>query len=120
MHKFKEKITLNPVMTLIILIGAVILLSGILSLLGIGANYDKIDVKTGEVVATSENVTSMLSLSGLKYIFTSTVSNFTSFTPLSSLNYLVCWSEEEFNNYINWYRYHGKEWFLTNSLYHHD
>ena len=85
MHKFKEKITLNPVMTLIILIGAVILLSGILSLLGIGANYDKIDVKTGEVVATSENVTSMLSLSGLKYIFTSTVSNFTSFTPLSSL-----------------------------------
>ena len=85
MHKFKEKITLNPVMTLIILIGAVILLSGILSFLGIGANYDKIDVKTGEVVATSENVTSMLSLSGLKYIFTSTVSNFTSFTPLSSL-----------------------------------
>ena len=47
--------------------------------------YNKIDIVTGEYVATSESVESLFNLSGLKYIFTSTVSNFTSFTPLSTL-----------------------------------
>lgn len=85
MNKFKEKITLNPVMTFIILILATILLSGFLSLIGFEATYNKIDLETGEYVVTSESVESLLSLSGIKYIFTSTVSNFTAFTPLSML-----------------------------------
>lgn len=85
MNKFKEKITLNPVLTFLILIFATILLSGFLNLIGFEATYNKIDLTTGEYVATSESVESLMSLSGIKYIFTSTVSNFTAFTPLSTL-----------------------------------
>ena len=85
MNKFKEKMTLNPVMTFLILILITIVLSGFLNLIGLEATYNKIDITTGEYVATSESVESLLSLSGIKYIFTSTVSNFTAFTPLSTL-----------------------------------
>ena len=85
MNKFKEKITLNPVMTFLILILATIVLSGFLNLIGFEATYNKIDTVTGEYTVTSESVESLLSLSGIKYIFTSTVSNFTAFTPLSML-----------------------------------
>ena len=85
MNKFKERITLNPIMTFLILILSVIVLSGFLNLIGFEATYNKIDIVTGEYVATSESVESLFSLSGLKYIFTTTVSNFTAFTPLSTL-----------------------------------
>lgn len=85
MNKFKEKMTLNPLMTFLILIFITIILSGFLNLIGFEATYNKIDVTTGEYIATSESVDSLLSLSGIKYIFTSTVSNFTAFTPLSML-----------------------------------
>ena len=85
MNKFKEKITLNPVLTFLILILATIVLSGFFHLIGFEATYNKIDLTTGEYVATSESVESLMNLSGIKYIFTSTVSNFTAFTPLSTL-----------------------------------
>ena len=85
MNKFKEKMTLNPVMTFLILMLVTILLSFFLNLIGFEATYNKIDVNTGEMVATSESVESLFSLSGIKYIFTSTISNFTAFTPLSNL-----------------------------------
>ena len=85
MNKFKEKMTLNPLMTFLILIFITILLSAVLNFVGFEATYNKIDVTTNEYEATSESVNSLLSLSGIKYIFTSTISNFTSFTPLSSL-----------------------------------
>jgi aminobenzoyl-glutamate transport protein len=85
MNRFKEKLTLNPIMTFLILILATIILSGFLNLIGLEATYNKIDVNTGEYVATSKSVESLFSLSGVKYIFTSTVSNFTAFTPLSML-----------------------------------
>lgn len=85
MNKFKEKMTLNPVMTFLILILGTIVLSGFLNLIGFEATYNKLDIETGEYIATSESVESLLSLSGIKYIFTSTVSNFTAFTPLSTI-----------------------------------
>lgn len=85
MNKFKEKMTLNPVMTFLILLLVTIFLSFFLNLIGFEATYNKIDVNTGEMVATSESVESLFSLSGIKYIFTSTISNFTAFTPLSNL-----------------------------------
>ena len=85
MNKFKERITLNPVMTFLILILLTIVLSGFLNLIGFEATYNKIDITTGEYIVTSESVESLFSLSGIKYIFTSTVSNFTTFTPLSML-----------------------------------
>lgn len=85
MNKFKERFTLNPVLTFLFLILLTIVLSGFLDLIGFEATYNKIDLTTGELVATSESVESLMSLSGIKYIFTSTISNFTAFTPLSSL-----------------------------------
>ena len=85
MNKFKEKMTLNPILTFLVLIAAVILLSGFLHLIGFEATYNKINLTTEEYTVTSESVESLLSLSGIKYIFSSTVANFTAFTPLSMM-----------------------------------
>ena len=85
MNKFKEKMTLNPILTFLVLIAGVILLSGFLHLIGFEATYNKINLVTEEYTVTSESVESLLSLSGIKYIFSSTVANFTSFTPLSMM-----------------------------------
>ncbi len=85
-RKFKDKITLDPIMTLLILIVLTIVVSGFLSLLGIQVNYNSIaDNITFNYTQSLVSVDSLFSLSGLKYIFTSTVSNFVSFKPLSSL-----------------------------------
>ena len=83
--KFHEKMTLHPIMTLIILCGIAILLSGILSFIGAQATYNKVDANLLEYTPTTIQVNNLFSLSGLKYIFTNTVLNFVSFTPLSSL-----------------------------------
>ncbi|HOP65618.1 MAG TPA: AbgT family transporter [Bacilli bacterium] len=83
--KFKEKVTLNPIMTFLILTLIVILLSGLLSWLGLETNYNKINANTGEYENVFVSVTSLLNLSGMKYIFSNTLKNFTGFTPLSSL-----------------------------------
>jgi len=82
----KERITLDPIMTLLVLIVITLVVSGFLALLGIQINYNTIanDV-TLEYTESLISIESLLSLSGLKYIFTTTVSNFVSFTPLSSL-----------------------------------
>ncbi len=84
--RLKEKITLDPIMALLILIVITIVLSGFLNLLGVQVTYNKIanDV-TLEYTEGLATVESLFSLSGLKYIFTTTVANFVSFTPLSSL-----------------------------------
>jgi len=83
--KLKEKMTLHPIMTLIIMIGITIVLSGFLSLLETQVAYNKINASTLDYITTSVSVKSLFSLSGLKYIFTNTVANFVAFTPLSSL-----------------------------------
>lgn len=85
MNKIKEKITLNPIMTFIILIIAVIIVSWFLHLIGFEATYNKFNTSTGEYVQTTEIVNSIISIEGIKYIFSTTVSNFASFTPLSML-----------------------------------
>ncbi len=84
MKRFK-KINLNPVMTFLILILFTLVLSGFLNLIGFEATYNKINIETGEYTVVSESVESLFNLSGIKYIFSSTVSNFTAFTPLSML-----------------------------------
>lgn len=81
----KDRVTLNPIMTFLILICLVIVLSGVFSLLGLESTYNKFNATTGEYTSTMVSVFNLFSLSGLKYIFTSTVSNFVAFTPLSML-----------------------------------
>ena len=85
MNKIREKMTLNPVMTILFLIAFTIVLSGFLALIGFEGTYSKIDLNTKEYIVTSESVESLFNLHGLKYIFSSTVSNFTAFTPLSTI-----------------------------------
>lgn len=82
---FREKVTLHPIMTLLILIGATIVISGILSFFGAQVTYNKVDSNLLEYTPSTIQVNSLLSLRGLKYIFANTVLNFVSFTPLSSL-----------------------------------
>lgn len=85
-RNIKDRITLDPIMTLLILIGLTIVISGFLSLLGVQVTYNtitnNINLSYTEALVSVE---SLFSLSGMKYIFTNTVSNFVSFTPLSSL-----------------------------------
>lgn len=84
-NKLKEKITLHPIMTILIMIGLTILLSGILEALGIQATSKTISTTSLEYNTYIAEVSSLFSLAGLKYIFTSTITNFMSFAPLSSL-----------------------------------
>ena len=85
-RNLKERITLDPIMTLLILIVLTIVVSGFLSLLGIQVTYNSInDSINFNYTQSLVSVESLFSLSGLKYIFTTTVSNFVSFKPLSSL-----------------------------------
>ncbi len=63
----------------------VIILSGILSWFNVQATYNQVSPITGEYNVTTEAVNSLFNLSGLKYIFTNTVSNFANFTVLSHL-----------------------------------
>ena len=81
----KERMTLHPIMTIMMLIILTIVLSGFLSILGISSTYNKINPGVLDTTPVTLSVKSLFSLSGLKYIFTSTVRNFVSFTPLSSL-----------------------------------
>ena len=85
MKKIFSKIKLHPIMTFVILIAFTIVLSGILALFGVEATYNTVDVATKSYNQTMVTVESLFSLSGLKYIFSSTVANFVSFTPLSML-----------------------------------
>ena len=89
LSKLKNTILLHPIMSFIILITATILLSGLLYVLDVSVNYNKINPKTGNVEATLVTVESLFNLSGVKYIFSNTVSNFISFTPLSMLLILL-------------------------------
>lgn len=85
-RNLKEKMTLDPIMTLIILIFLTIIVSGFLSLIGTQVHYNTIlNEVTLEYTQGLASVQSLFSLSGLKYIFTTTVSNFVSFAPLSTL-----------------------------------
>ena len=83
MSNKKNKVSLNPIMTLMILIVVTIVLSGVLALFGVGASYDTIKNSTYE--SNWVAVESLFNLRGIKYIFQSTVSNFAAFTPLSML-----------------------------------
>ena len=84
-RSLKEKMTLHPIMTILIMIIITIVVSGFLSLLGISSTYTKVNPGVYDTHPITVSITSLFSLSGLKYIFTSTVRNFVNFTPLSSL-----------------------------------
>ena len=83
--KNKQKIGLQPIMSYIILIVIVIILSGLLALLDIQSTYYSISNITYSFSPVTENVVSLFSLSGIKYIFANTVNNFATFTVLTHI-----------------------------------
>ncbi|MEG2457281.1 MAG: AbgT family transporter [Bacilli bacterium] len=85
MKEKMKKFKLSPIMTFIILIFGTLLLSWILSLFNVQAEYSTVNTSTKELTNNVVQVENLLSLSGLKYIVTSAVSNFVNFTPLSML-----------------------------------
>jgi len=87
--KKNKRQEIHPLMTYIIFIIITILLSGFLHLLDIQGTYYKINEFNLDLVPQTYIVKSLLSLSGIKYIFTSTVSNFANFTVLSNLIILL-------------------------------
>lgn len=84
-NKIRDKILLHPMMSFLFLAGLVIILSGIFDLFDASVTYSKINPKTNTFESTLITVESLLNLSGIKYIFSNTVSNFVSFAPLSML-----------------------------------
>ena len=83
--KIREKIVLHPIMSFIILILITIGISGLLSLFDITSTYSTVNPKNYSLEPTMVAIENLFSLSGIKYIFSNTVSNFASFTPLSML-----------------------------------
>ncbi len=80
-----KKFHLHPIMSYVLLIVGIIILSGVLSFIGVESSYKTINQFTGTYETNLVSVHSLFSLSGLKYIFTSTIANFVSFAPLSNL-----------------------------------
>ena len=87
--KKKNKQNMHPLMTYILLIVIVIIISGFLSLLDAQATYYRVNSITFDLNPVTEIVKSLFNLSGIKYIFTSTVANFANFTVLSNLIILL-------------------------------
>lgn len=85
MRKVKRKIALHPIMAYLLLILITIVVSGILGVFQISTNYNVINAVRGNIESTTAAVRSLFNLSGLKLIFSETVSNFSSFAPLSML-----------------------------------
>ena len=80
---------LHPLMTYVLLILGTIVISGFLHILDAQATFQKINSVTLELLPETEVVNSLFNLSGIKYIFTNTVSNFANFTVLSNLIILL-------------------------------
>lgn len=83
LKNIKEKISMHPIMSFIVLIFITIILSGLLSIFGVHSSYNRVNTNTLELETVNVEVESLFSLSGLKYIFSNTVSNFVNFAPLS-------------------------------------
>lgn len=75
----------SPIFVFIILTFVTIVLSFVLSLFNLQAEYSTINTYTNTLQNNVIQVENLLSFSGVKYILTNTVSNFVNFEPLSML-----------------------------------
>jgi len=85
----KEKQGLHPLMSYFLMIIGIIVISGFLGILDLQSTYYEINEVTFNTIPNTAVVKSLFNLSGLKYIFTNTVSNFANFTVLSNLIILL-------------------------------
>lgn len=75
----------SPIFVFITLIFVTLIMSFILSLFNLQAEYSTVNPYTNTLQNNVIQVENLLSVSGIKYILTNTVSNFVNFTPLSML-----------------------------------
>ena len=75
----------HPVTLFFIFCVIVIIASQVVSMVGTSVTYEVIDPATHETTMTTVKAVSLLSAEGLRFIFTSAVSNFTSFAPLGTV-----------------------------------
>jgi aminobenzoyl-glutamate transport protein len=72
----------HPAVLFCLLIVVVILLSHVCHWLGISASYQRINPESHEIEETTTRINSLLSADGIRFIFTSVVSNFVNFGPV--------------------------------------
>lgn len=81
--KYKRR-ALHPIITFILMTVAVMLLSSILSFLGVGSSYSRID-GNGSLSSVEVSVDGLFNFTGIKYLISNAAKNFVSFAPLSTL-----------------------------------
>jgi aminobenzoyl-glutamate transport protein len=69
----------HPVVIFVILIGIVILLSALLAALGASVSYENYNIATGEIETTTTEARSLLTIDGIRFMYTGVVQNFMSF-----------------------------------------
>jgi aminobenzoyl-glutamate transport protein len=72
----------HPAVLFCLLIAVVIFLSHLLHWLGISVSYQRVNLETHEIEDTTTRVNSLLAADGIRFIFTSVVSNFVNFGPV--------------------------------------
>ncbi|MFL5338140.1 MAG: AbgT family transporter, partial [Geminicoccaceae bacterium] len=72
----------HPAVIFLILLVAVIVLSHLLYLLGTNVTYETFDLETHKLVSNTVAVNSLLTVDGIRFLFTSMIRNFMGFTPV--------------------------------------
>lgn len=72
----------HPVVIFLILIGIVIVLSAVLSLFGASVTYERINPDTHAIETATTSIRSLVSVEGIRFIYTSLIPNFMSFTAV--------------------------------------
>lgn len=75
----------HPIVLFALFALAVVIISGLLHAVGVSAEGDLINSKTGEVEHTIVTIKSLFNTSGLVYMMTNAVKNFTGFAPLGTV-----------------------------------
>jgi len=69
----------HPVVIFVILIGVVVVLSTFLSLIGASVSYDVYNTETGKIERATAEARSLLTIEGIRFMYTGVVGNFMSF-----------------------------------------
>lgn len=72
----------HPVMIFVYLIGLVIVLSAVLGLLGVSVTYQAYNTATGDIEPASTAARSLLTVEGIRFMFTGIVQNFMNFNAV--------------------------------------
>ncbi len=75
----------HPAMIFVALCVIIAVLSQIFAKMGVSVNYTALDRTTNEITDMTASIVSLLSPEGIRYMFTSAVTNFTGFAPLGTV-----------------------------------